>query len=279
MMPKRACLAVLLGIVGCGDNHNIDFPPELVSHESRITVSMAEDGTTTIDATATDAERETLTYSVSTPLRGTVTGAGHVYLYTPLANYAGLDSFTISISDGVNTTDVSVDITIVGANDAPVADDSQAVTNEDQGVVVTMVASDVDTTELSYVLVALPAHGTLTGQPPTLTFTPDRHYFGDDSFTFQVSDGSLVSSPATVSISVANVITCGDGVVEGAEQCDDGNGVNTDGCLNSCVVARCGDGVVQAVVEACDDGNQDDTDGCHNDCTLPCAGLCGDGVR
>ncbi len=29
---------------------------------------------------------------------------------------------------------------------------------------------------------------------------------------------------------------CGDGVVEGSEQCDDGNLVNGDGCSSSCVV-------------------------------------------
>ena len=40
--------------------------------------------------------------------------------------------------------------------------------------------------------------------------------------------------------------SCGDGFVQnGVEACDDGNGINTDGCLNNCVAATCGDGYVQ----------------------------------
>jgi cysteine-rich repeat protein len=69
---------------------------------------------------------------------------------------------------------------------------------------------------------------------------------------------------------------CGDGYVHaGAEDCDDSNTDNTDACISGCVAAVCGDGFVQAGVEACDDGNQDDTDGCKNDCTMGSG--CGNG--
>jgi len=62
---------------------------------------------------------------------------------------------------------------------------------------------------------------------------------------------------------------CGDGFVQaGVEECDDGNADSDDACLNGCTTAVCGDGVVWAGVEACDDGNADDTDDCANDCTL-----------
>jgi MYXO-CTERM domain-containing protein len=71
------------------------------------------------------------------------------------------------------------------------------------------------------------------------------------------------------------VATCGDGYVwGGTEECDDSNASNTDGCLNSCVVATCGDGYVLAGTEACDDGNADNTDGCLDTCL---AATCGDG--
>jgi len=62
--------------------------------------------------------------------------------------------------------------------------------------------------------------------------------------------------------------SCGDGFVqEGVETCDDGNMVQTDACINTCVPASCGDGFAQAGVEACDDGNMVAKDGCENDCT------------
>ena len=68
---------------------------------------------------------------------------------------------------------------------------------------------------------------------------------------------------------------CGDGVLDDGEGCDDGNDENTDDCLNTCIPARCGDGLINAGVEACDDGNDVDTDACTNACTLA---RCGDGI-
>ena len=68
---------------------------------------------------------------------------------------------------------------------------------------------------------------------------------------------------------------------QGIEACDDGNEVNTDGCLNTCSVARCGDGVLrndlelgQQGHEACDDGNLNQRDACLNHCQVA---ICGDG--
>jgi len=68
---------------------------------------------------------------------------------------------------------------------------------------------------------------------------------------------------------------CGNGVVDIGEACDDGNGVDDDACTNSCGLPVCGDGIVQTG-EACDDGNRVDDDRCSNRCT-PAPPVCGDG--
>ncbi|MCX4242876.1 DUF4215 domain-containing protein [Paraliomyxa miuraensis] len=71
------------------------------------------------------------------------------------------------------------------------------------------------------------------------------------------------------------VAECGDAfVLAGIEECDDGNMSNLDACLVGCVAAMCGDGFLWAGVEFCDDGNGDDTDGCPSNCM---AASCGDG--
>jgi cysteine-rich repeat protein len=67
---------------------------------------------------------------------------------------------------------------------------------------------------------------------------------------------------------------CGNGVVEGGEECDDGNQANNDSCTNACANAVCGDQIV-GPGEQCDDGNQVNNDGCSNACQLP---ACGDGI-
>jgi cysteine-rich repeat protein len=61
---------------------------------------------------------------------------------------------------------------------------------------------------------------------------------------------------------------CGNRVVEGSEQCDDGNLVETDECRNDCRLATCGDGQVYTGVEECDDGNTTPGDGCSGACRL-----------
>ena len=82
------------------------------------------------------------------------------------------------------------------------------------------------------------------------------------------SEGSSTGAPAT----------CGDGVVQAGEACDDGNQDDGDACLSSCVAASCGDGAVQVGVEECDEGEDNGFgvyDGCTPWCTL--GPHCGDG--
>jgi cysteine-rich repeat protein len=68
---------------------------------------------------------------------------------------------------------------------------------------------------------------------------------------------------------------CGDAIVSGDEECDDGNRVDRgDGCSNACKAIGCGNGRVEAP-ETCDDGNDIDDDACPSTCV---AVVCGDGV-
>ena len=70
---------------------------------------------------------------------------------------------------------------------------------------------------------------------------------------------------------------CGDGVINGGEQCDDGNTVDGDGCSSTCQIETppppppptccCGDGTINGG-EQCDDGNTKDGDGCSSTCQI-----------
>lgn len=69
-----------------------------------------------------------------------------------------------------------------------------------------------------------------------------------------------------------NPVYCWDWVInQSSEQCDDGNGIDTDSCSNVCkkptVQEKCGDGIVQTYRnEVCDDGNNQNEDACNNQC-------------
>ena len=59
--------------------------------------------------------------------------------------------------------------------------------------------------------------------------------------------------------------TCGDGVVEGSEQCDPPDGVTCDASCRKIGHAVCGNGILEPG-EQCDDGNAVSLDGCSSSC-------------
>lgn len=61
--------------------------------------------------------------------------------------------------------------------------------------------------------------------------------------------------------------TCGNGMTDPGEQCDDGDLDDCDGCDSNCTTSACGNDVLCAP-EQCDDGNLTGSDGCEADCTL-----------
>src|SRR5437588_812801 len=170
-------------------------------------VTTAEDTAKAITLTGTDVDGDTLTYAITTqPAHGTLTGTAPNVTYTPALNYNGPDSFTFTVKDAALTsTAATVSITVTAVNDPPVANAQSVTTAEDTAKAITLTGSDVDGDSLTYAAATQPAHGTLTGTAPNVTYTPALNYNGPDSFTFTVKDATLASTAATVSITVTAV--------------------------------------------------------------------------
>jgi hypothetical protein len=170
-------------------------------------VNTPEDTAKAITLTATDAELDPLTYSiVSPPAHGALTGTAPNITYTPAANYYGADSFTFKANDGtVDSAIATVTLAVAAVNDVPVATDQSVTTAEDTAKAITLAGADVEGSTLTYAVVTQPAHGTLTGTAPDITYTPAANYYGADSFSFKVNDGMVDSTNATVSITVTTV--------------------------------------------------------------------------
>ncbi len=125
--------------------------------------------------------------------------------YTPSENFAGMDTFDYTLFDGEHYATGEVVVLHIPVNDAPVATPAALSGTEDTDLAVSLAATDPDNAVLIYTVTAAPAHGTLSGTPPALVYTPAPDWHGADTFFFTASDGLLVSAPAAVTLTIAPV--------------------------------------------------------------------------
>lgn len=165
-------------------------------------------------ANDTDPDGNALTALLVTgPSNGTLTlNSNGSIVYTPNPNFNGTDSFTYRANDGVTNSNVAtVSITISPAAEIPVAVGDTFSTNEDTALVVAAPGvlgndTDGDGSPLTAILVTGAAHGTVVlNANGSFLYTPVANFSGSDSFTYRASDGSSLSAPATVNITVNNV--------------------------------------------------------------------------
>jgi len=170
-------------------------------------ITTSEDTSRPISLRGIDPDGNRLTYSIVTePSHGSLSGTEPNVVYEPDQDFNGPDSFTFRISDG--TTDsvpATISIMVVGAGDAPIANDESVTVEEDEELPIILTGSDPDGDPLTFAILRAPAHGTLTGKAPNVIYTPDPNFSWMDSFTFRVSDGTAESPAATVRISVTPV--------------------------------------------------------------------------
>lgn len=172
---------------------------------SNVSTLVTEDTPGTVNLVGNDIDGNALTYNVLTnPTKGVLSGTGASRTYTPNANLNGPDSFTYEVVDtsGVHSNVATASLTIIPVNDAPVANAGTATTNEDTPVGITLTGSDIDGDGLTYGLLALPAHGGISGSGANLTYTPAANYNGPDQITFKVTDPSGATDSAVVDITV-----------------------------------------------------------------------------
>ncbi len=171
-------------------------------------VSTDEDTAASIILTGSDADEDPLTFQVvSGPGHGSLTGTPPDLTYAPDADYHGPDSFTFKVNDGfVDSEPAAVTITVNPVNDAPVAADDIATTDEDTDVTTGNVLAndtDVDGDTLSVFDFIQPINGTAVANlDGTFTYTPHENFNGADTFTYTVDDGSGGTDTATVTITV-----------------------------------------------------------------------------
>ena len=196
--------------------------PPIANNDS---YAVDEDQTLVVDETSgilandTDADGDTI--NLEPNLLATVTNGmltledNGAFIYIPNANFFGSDSFQYQINDGNGgLAQATVQLDISPVNDAPDALDDDYVTAFDTALNVSapgLLANDsdieqdmlfVDTTPVS-----MPQNGALSlFEDGSIDYTPNTGFSGQDSFTYQVQDGSGATDIAQVQITVQEQI-------------------------------------------------------------------------
>jgi hypothetical protein len=148
---------------------------------------------------------------VQGPDHGTVTlNSDGSFVYRPAADFFGADQFTYRAHNGrFDSPPATVEIEVTGLDDAPRAQPDRYVAYRDIALVVTpqqgLLANDreVDQQPLVASLFTPPTHGNLNLHADgSFSYTPEPAFGGQDRFTYQASDGNLMSAETTVLIDV-----------------------------------------------------------------------------
>ena len=187
-----------------------DAPSQLASLVKDVSATGEEDTTIRWIPSVKNVDDELTCSTVTSPAHGAVTVVSDCSSgsYTPDPDFHGTDSFSYAVGDpAAEHVAASVNITVQPVNDAPVADDDDATTQEDTAVTVGVLGndSDVDGDSLTVASAAGAANGSVTVDDRSVIYTPHADFHGTDSFTYAVADSTSQPTTATVSITVEPV--------------------------------------------------------------------------
>ncbi|TOB48911.1 RTX toxin, partial [Vibrio parahaemolyticus] len=194
-------------------SQTVDFTVAPVADIVADKATVVEDTPTIIKVLGNDTfEGDDKVVSLDTnngPANGTVSlNPDSSVTYTPNDNYHGTDSFIYIVTSGGVSESTTVNVDVTPVNDAPVAKDDIATTQEDTAVTIDVLPndSDVDGDKLSIESASVPKEqGTVEVVNGKLVFTPAENFNGDAEITYTVTDGALTDqAKVTVTVNPVN---------------------------------------------------------------------------
>jgi hypothetical protein len=214
-LPRILVLTLMaLALTACGgggggdDNGGGGPPPAANGAPTAGTTSFNVDRDTDLAGTltATDPENDALTFAkTGDPAHGQVVAfqANGTFTYRPAANYAGPDSFTITVSDPTHQVAATVNITVVAANRAPnAANDAVSVTGTTPLIDVLVNDTDPDGDALTITITEAPTAGTASIVNGRVQLTLPGGFKGVTRFKYRAADAAGLGATATAAVFV-----------------------------------------------------------------------------
>jgi hypothetical protein len=135
-----------------------------------------------------------------------VTVSTNTLKLTPALNYTGTSVITAIVSDNALADTTKFDFKVINVNDAPVitAVANDTTSEDSDGMVLKLSASDIDGDALTYSAVSDTLGLTVTVSNDTIRLKPVADYFGTSNVTAVTNDGAIKDS-TTFSFTVLNV--------------------------------------------------------------------------
>ena len=163
----------------------------------------------TLDVSDIDSDEDDIMLRIETPAQlGVAELEGLTLRYVPHANLNGDDSIYIVTSDGISESEaLRIDIHINPINDAPLALAIATVSvREDEQILLALNGSDVESNNLSVNIEQQPSNGFITiDENNRYYYQAKTNYFGQDEFSFSVSDGEANSEAQRVNLNILAV--------------------------------------------------------------------------
>ena len=166
-----------------------------------------EDESVTVDVLVndTDVDGDTITLTGATSSQGATSISGGEITFTPSSNFNGSATITYTIEDGATGSDTgTLTINVVNVNDAPVAVNDAATTDEDTSVVIDALQNDTDIDQdvLSITAVSVDSGSVLVNGDGNIVYTPAADDNGSATITYTVSDGNDGTDTGTVNVTI-----------------------------------------------------------------------------
>lgn len=178
----------------------------LITLADTLEINEDEPGVLTLTYSDVDGDVVSATVKVA-PGHGEVVIDNENITYTPLLNFFGDDSFVLLLTDsnGYQKTH-TVNVTVKSVNDAPkVVVNSMLTVDEDGQQTFSFKYVDVDGDVVIATLSQAPVNGVVTIDGETVSYVPNKDFFGEDVFALTFTDNAGYESTQEISVLVAAV--------------------------------------------------------------------------